>query len=119
MFKRPSKWIFAAIAVGTALVVVSGLVALYSALQIGRLFRFAVNENFPALRAAEELEIALLKQRGFVSSYMIDGGNREWLEELERRKDDFPASLGPLKSIIPSPISPEKVSIFRNRLISI
>ena len=93
MFKRPSDLLFAAITGATALAIVSSLVALFSSLQIVRLFRSAVNENFPAVRAAEELEIALLEQRGFVSSYMIDGGNREWLEELERRKGAFPVWL--------------------------
>jgi sigma-B regulation protein RsbU (phosphoserine phosphatase) len=90
MFKRRSDLPFAAITGATALVVVSGLVALLSSLQIERLFHSSANEVLPALHAARELEIALLEQRGFVSSYMIDGGNREWREELQRREGAFP-----------------------------
>ena len=90
MFKRRSNLPFVAITGATALVVVSGLVALLSSLQIERLFHSSVKEILPALHAAKELEIALLEQRGFVSSYMIDGGNREWREELRRRESAFP-----------------------------
>ena len=89
MRKRPTDLLFAVITAATVLVVLSSLAALFSSWHIAGLFRAAINENFPALLAAEELEIALLEQRGFVSSYMIEGGNREWLEELQRRKDAF------------------------------
>ena len=89
MRRRPKDLLFAAITGTTTLVILSSLAALFASWHIAGLFRSAVNDNFPALRAAEELEIALLEQRGLVSSYMIEGGNRDWLEELQHKKDDF------------------------------
>ena len=100
MRRRPTDLLFAAIIGITALVVLSSLAALFSAWHIAGLFRSAVNENFPALLAAEELEIALLEQRGLVSSYMIEGGNREWLEELQRRNDAFRNWLAEARNMV-------------------
>ena len=109
MRRRPSDFPFVAIVGTTALAVLSSLVALFSSWQIASLFRSAVTENFPALQAAEELEIALLEQRGFVSSYMIEGGNRDWLEELERRKRAFNDWLTKARETARTPEQTEKL----------
>jgi len=71
------------------LAVLSSVVALLSAHRIGSLMQSMVTDNVGSVRAAEELEVALLEQRGFVSSYILDGGNDAWLEELARRKPGF------------------------------
>ena len=73
----------------TFLAVLSSVAALLSSWHVGGLMEQTVNENLPSVRAAEELEIAVLEQRGFVSSYLLDGGNRRWLAELEQRKRGF------------------------------
>lgn len=49
-----------------------------------------MKENVSSLKAAEELEIALLNQRGLVSSYFLDN-NISWLRTLEERKKDVDA----------------------------
>jgi signal transduction histidine kinase len=49
----------------------------------------AVDENLPSVRAAEELEVAVLEQRGFVSSYLLDDRDPKWLEELGKRERNF------------------------------
>ena len=47
-----------------------------------------MKENVSSLKAAEELEIALLSQKGLVSSYLLDN-NPIWLKTLEEKKKDF------------------------------
>jgi signal transduction histidine kinase len=76
-----------------ALAVLSGIAALLSSWHIAGLLHHTVTEGLPSVRAAEELEIALLEQRGFVSSYLLDGGAPSWLEELNRRKSSLEESL--------------------------
>ncbi len=48
-----------------------------------------VDDNLASVRAAEELEIALLEQRGFVASFIMDDGDESWLAELARREPAF------------------------------
>jgi signal transduction histidine kinase len=47
-----------------------------------------MKENVTSLKAAEELEIALLSQKGLVSNYFLDK-NQEWLSVLEQKRKDF------------------------------
>lgn len=101
--RESSHRIVAAIVGTTALAALASVVALFSSWQIAGLYHIAVTDNLPALRAAEELEIALLQQRGLVSSYMIEGGNPEWLEELQRRKSDFDGSLAEAQKLASTP----------------
>lgn len=72
-----------------ALALVTGAIALLATREIAGLMRRMVSDNLASVKAAEELEIALLHQRGFVSAFILDGGNAAWLEELERRKPAF------------------------------
>lgn len=72
--------VLAALASGTALLV---------ARDASTALRSVVTENVASVRAAEELELALLEQRGFVSSYILDHGDAKWLAELELKKESF------------------------------
>ena len=71
------------------LAVLSSVAALLSSWHVGGLMHQTVSENLPSVRAAEELEIAVLEQRGFVSSYLLDNGNPAWVLELQRREHNF------------------------------
>jgi len=73
----------------TALALLSATVAALASWRIGGLFNMMASEHVPNLRAAQQLEISLLEQRGFVSSYLLGEGNGEWLEELDRRRIEF------------------------------
>jgi signal transduction histidine kinase len=75
------------------LALLSSMAALLSSWQIGQQLHRTVRENVASVQAAGELEISLLEQRGFVSSYLLDDGNQEWLEELQRRTHSFDQSL--------------------------
>jgi len=48
-----------------------------------------IADNVPSVRAAMELEIALLEQRGLASSYILDDGSARWLAELQAKKASF------------------------------
>jgi signal transduction histidine kinase len=71
------------------LAVLSSLVALFSSRRLSELTQSMVAENLASIKAAEELEIALLEQRGFVSAYILDNGNPAWLEQLRNRQPGF------------------------------
>lgn len=72
-----------------ALAVLSSVVAIGSAYRFEAFQKTLVEDNLASVQAAEELEIALLRQRGYVASYILDGGNPVWLERLEKHEDDF------------------------------
>ncbi|MCC7263350.1 MAG: MCP four helix bundle domain-containing protein [Candidatus Latescibacteria bacterium] len=72
-----------------ALAVVSSVSALFSSNRLGELVVGMATENLSSIRAAEELEIALLEQRGLVSSYILDDGDPSWLEELKNKQQNF------------------------------
>jgi signal transduction histidine kinase len=72
-----------------ALAFSTGGISLLATREISRLMGHVAADNVPSVRAAEELEIALLEQRGFASSFLLDAGNTAWLEELDRRKPAF------------------------------
>ena len=72
-----------------ALSVVSSLAALLSLWHVSDLLHQSINEHLPSVRAAGELEIAFLEQRGFVSSYILDNKNPRWLEKLKAREKNF------------------------------
>jgi hypothetical protein len=76
-----------------ALALMSSFVAIRSAYRFQELQQTLVADNLASVRAAEELEIALLEQRGHVASYLLDNGNRKWLSELDRHRAEFESWL--------------------------
>lgn len=81
--------IYVCVAGVIALAVISSAVALWSTWHTWRLFDKTFHESQTAVVAAEELHISVLEQRGYVSSYMLDGANAEWLKRLEQRESNF------------------------------
>lgn len=84
------------------LAVLNSIVALLSSWHVGSVLHQTVNENLPSVRAAEELEIALLEQRGCVSYYILDG-NRKWLSQLQQREGNFHEWLSRARETARSP----------------
>ncbi len=70
------------------LLILVGSLALITTRNVQGVSRAIMKENVSSLKAAEELEIALLNQKGLVASYFLDG-NMLWLKTLEERKKDF------------------------------
>ncbi len=65
-----------------------GYFAFVTTRNLQKVSRAIMKENVSSLKAAEELELALLNQKGLVSSYFLDG-NPSWLKTLEEKKKDF------------------------------
>src|SRR5713101_4585394 len=96
-FKLATK-ISLTIAGVVTLAVLSSVVAVFAAHQSNRLMERMVTENLSSVVAAQELQIALMEQRGFVTSYILDDGNRAWLEELERKEPAFQRWLAEVRA---------------------
>lgn len=65
-----------------------GYFAFVTTSNLQKVSRAIMKENVSSLKAAEELELALLNQKGLVSSYFLDG-NVAWLKTIEEKKKDF------------------------------
>lgn len=65
-----------------------GYFAFVTTKYLQRVSRAIMKENVSSLKAAEELELALLNQKGLVSNYFLDD-NPIWLKTLEDKKKDF------------------------------
>lgn len=72
-----------------AVTLTSSVIALWSSWRVEGVLQSVVAESRARLQAAEELEIALLDQRGYVSAYMLDDGDDAWLKELRAVEPAF------------------------------
>jgi signal transduction histidine kinase len=72
-----------------AVAVVGAGIALVYAWSDHRAIDAMVSTNVDEVISVAELDIELLKQRGFVEGYLLDKGNKRFLEELDRREPDF------------------------------
>lgn len=66
----------------------SGL-ALYAAWESNRLIGEITTVHLPNVKAAEEVEIALLEQRVTIAGFLLTDGNRERLADLDRARSAF------------------------------
>ncbi len=65
-----------------------GLVTIWHNEAMDKLFNVLVDKNFASFQAAEELETALLMQKGYATYFYLDG-NPEWLKQLEKYDGGF------------------------------
>jgi len=70
------------------LLILVGAFAFITTKNVQGVSRAIMKENVSSLKAAEELELSVLNQKGLVGSYFLDG-NTSWLRTLEERKKDF------------------------------
>jgi signal transduction histidine kinase len=64
------------------------LVTVWHLYHIDRLFSEVINEDIAALQAAEELQTALVMQKGFVTYYFLQG-SPHWLDKLDNHNESF------------------------------
>ena len=80
--------------VGVVGLALSGsMLALLAAWHVAGLMQDAVTENISSLRAAEELEIALLEKRNLIVLYILDHKNSQRLKNYQRQKGSFHEAL--------------------------
>lgn len=85
---------FSASVVGVlVLAMVTSVIAALLATRIAGVMGRTAHDYLPSIRAADELEIALLEQRALVTSYVLDGGEEAWLEDLPRLEEVFRQGL--------------------------
>jgi signal transduction histidine kinase len=65
-----------------------GLVTLWHNEAMESLLTSLIDKNVASYHAAEELESALLQQKGYLTYYFLDG-NLDWLKEIERYNRKF------------------------------
>jgi signal transduction histidine kinase len=65
-----------------------GLVTLWHTEAMDSLLTSLIDKNVASYHAAEELESALLQQKGYLTYYFLDG-NPEWLKEIARYNQAF------------------------------
>ena len=70
-----------------------GLVTLWHNEAMDSLLTSLIDKNVASYHAAEELENALLQQKGYLTYYFLDG-NPEWLKEIDRYNGSFEDWLG-------------------------
>jgi signal transduction histidine kinase len=67
---------------------VGGLATIWHTGATDALFTSLIDKNMASFQAAEGLEIALLRQKGYLTYYFLDG-NPEWLNELQHNHQSF------------------------------
>jgi signal transduction histidine kinase len=67
---------------------VGGLVTIWHTGATDDLLTSLIDKNMASFQAAEGLEIALLKQKGYLTYFFLDG-NPEWLEQLQQDNKSF------------------------------
>ncbi len=65
-----------------------GLVSMWYAYRMDHLFTSVLDTAVMGLQAAEELETALVRQKGLTTYYFLDG-NPDWLNQLEKLSESF------------------------------
>ncbi len=65
-----------------------GMAMVWYTYRIEVLFSYIVDRNMAAFQVAEELETALINQKGFVSYYFLDG-DPDWLKQLGQYRQIF------------------------------
>jgi signal transduction histidine kinase len=65
-----------------------GLVTLWHTYRMGDLFSSVIDPAVMGLQAAEELETALVRQKGLTTYYFLDG-NPDWLKQLDQLNESF------------------------------
>ncbi|MBW1953299.1 MAG: histidine kinase [Deltaproteobacteria bacterium] len=79
-----------------------GLVTIWHTGATDRLFRTLIEKHLASLQAAEGLQISLLKQKGYLTYYFLNG-KTEWLNKLKKNHELFLEWLGKAYSSATAP----------------
>jgi signal transduction histidine kinase len=79
--------------------VAGGLVMVWYTYRMQGLLTQIIDRNVAAFQAAEALETALVKQKGFVSYYFLDG-DPDWLRQLGEHRQIFKQRLREARSLV-------------------
>ena len=98
--------IFVPLAGLVLITLLGGAVMIWYTYRIESLFASVWQTNVAQLEAAEELETALLSQRGLVSYYALDH-DPKWLQELEENRQAFQSRFEKTRALARTPTEQE------------
>ena len=75
-----------------------GAVMIWYTYRMEGLCKSVITKDVAAMQAAQELEIALAKQKGLISYYVLDN-DPAWLDQLEKYQNDFQAQFDKTKKL--------------------
>lgn len=102
---------FSTIIVGVVvLALVSSTSTLLTTWHLGGVVQHTVGECLPAIQIAGELQMLLCEPRGFLASYILDGGNSEWLNELRDKQREFDEQLAKSRQLAHTPEEKETLA---------
>lgn len=81
-----------------AIVLSGGVSMLWYTYQVDTMHRTMVNKEFVLYKTAQDMELALANQRGFLTYYFVDGEGK-WLESLGEYRQVFKQSLEQVSSL--------------------
>ncbi len=79
-----------------------------------QVFTSLIDQNLASFQAAEELENALLRQKGYLTYFFIDG-SPNWLKELETHQQSFHAWLAKARASASTPAMSEIIGQIQAR----
>ena len=95
------KRIYLVLAALVLITFMGGIVMIWYTYRIEGLITTVADRNMKALETAEDLQIALANQKGFVSYYFLDN-NPDWLRQLRIYQQRFDHQLNAAKSLASS-----------------
>ena len=84
------------------LCVFTAIFAFITTRNMQKVFLNTMRDNVSSLKAAEELELSLLSQKGFVANYLLSGDS-VWIDSLEEKKADFEYWLNKAEDVALTP----------------
>jgi signal transduction histidine kinase len=104
------KRIYLVLAALVLITFMGGVVMIWYTYRIDALITAVADENLVALETAEDLQIALANQKGFVSYYFLDG-DPDWLRQLREYQERFSRKLDDARRL--AAVSEQKEAIAR------
>ena len=90
--------IYIILAALVSITLLGGLTMVWYTYRAEALFTSIIEQNIETYQATQDLETALINQKGFVSYYFIDG-NPDWLRQLEKYRVIFRMRLNKARSL--------------------
>jgi signal transduction histidine kinase len=112
----PSMWkkfslragIYAILISLVLITLVGGLIMIWYTYRMEGLLADVIDRNMTAFQVAEELENALINQKGFVSYYFLDGDS-DWLRQLGEYRQIFRERLKEARSLMETDLQKETI----------
>jgi signal transduction histidine kinase len=103
------KRIYLVLAALVLITFMGGIVMIWYTYRIEGLITVVTDENMAALETAEDLQIALANQKGFVSYYFLDG-DPDWLRQLREYQQRFNSKLHDAQALATAPEQKEIIA---------